>query len=90
MTSRNDLNFTRPKGKIPWPFAKGKYACYKSFDGVDIHDRNAISKRLLQEDDCTKKRVLQMFLDITREDNIFPDDYFSPEQLKNVFAQLLK
>jgi hypothetical protein len=71
--------------KVPWTFAKGEYERYKSFDGVDISDRNALSKRLLQEEDPSKKRVFQMFLDITREDNIFPENYFTPGQLKRLF-----
>lgn len=72
---------------VPWERVKEEYKAYKSFDGVDIRDRMALSDRHACELDPRKKLVFRMFLNVTRKDNIPVYMYHTPQQLKQVYKE---
>jgi hypothetical protein len=75
--------------KISWQDVKEVYKPYKTFDGTPIRDRTVLSERGWEEKDQKKLDVIKMFLRVTREDCLWPEEYVSPEKLKEKFPRLL-
>jgi hypothetical protein len=76
--------------QVRWQDIETQYEDYESFDGTPIRNRSKLGRRLLVEEDTAKRFVLNMFLNVSRRDNVFLGEYASVEQVNKRFPSLLK
>jgi len=72
---------------IPWFEASLAYTKYNTFDGVDIRDRIELAEMCATAN--THRNIYGMFLNIARQDNLFPHEYITPAKLNAMYPGLL-
>lgn len=69
---------------ISWKVVKKMYEGFESYDGTNIWNREDLSERYRTEPDQNKRRVIRMFLNVARQDNLFSEHVVRPEKLENL------